>query len=221
MRIITLLLAAGLAGAPALAQDPSGSAPKETRTAQGVSATPAGGLKMPDKVISEARRENLAMPPPPRGRYSFAPVDEGFLRFDHQSGEVALCRAQSGGWTCGPVAGGDAMPKPEIGAVRDEIAALKQEVAQTRALQRQIDDLRGQLDALKKEVAGLRPPPAPPSATPDKTNGVTITVPSKEDLARARSFIEDTWKHLIDMIATLQRDMLRKNGDAASGLSRT
>ena len=57
-------------------------------------APQAAPPKTQDQVPA-ATRENLALPPPPRDRFSFAPVDEGFLRFDHKAGDVALCKPQS------------------------------------------------------------------------------------------------------------------------------
>jgi hypothetical protein len=39
---------------------------------------------------------------------------------------------------------------------------------------------------------------------------VTVKLPTDEDIARARDFIEKTWRHLIEMIVTIQKDMMRK-----------
>ena len=86
-----------------------------------------------------------------------------------------------------------------------------------------------------KEVAALRapPPPRPPppircrrqtvpptAQQPDQTGSITIKLPSRADIARARGFIADTWHRLVDLIENLQKDMLRKGG-GASGVSRT
>jgi hypothetical protein len=83
---------------------------------------------------------------------------------------------------------------------------------------------------LQKEVAALREPPPrppapipppsapPPAATPDKNS--TIQLPSEQDIARARAYIEETWRRLVDMIDQLQKDMMRKR-DSDNGLSRT
>ena len=187
VRTVTLVLALA-AGSAALAQPPDKAAP------------PAAVQKMQDQMPA-ADRGNLAMPPVPRGRYSFAPVDEGFLRLDHKSGEVALCRSQSGSWSCAAVPDNTAAPQKEL------------------------DDLREQVDALKKEIASLReatspPPPRPPGDLTPKTDGNGgMKLPSKEDLARARVFIEDTWRRLVEMIENLQKDMIRKKAD--SDVSRT
>lgn len=185
MRPVTLVLALA-AVSPAFAQSPP------------PPAQPAPP-KMQDQMPI-ANRENLAMPPPPRGRYSFAPVDEGFLRLDHKSGDVALCRSQAGNWSCASV--------PDSAA----------------AQQKEIDELRNEVTALKKEIASLResPPPRPLAELaprPEHDRGIKLELPSKEDIARARVFIEDTWRRLVEIIENLQKDMMHKKGD--NGVSRT
>ena len=105
MRLVTFVLALAIV-TPALAQTAPESAPQSAPLPP-VPATPeAAPPKVQDKAqdqVPAATRENLALPPPPRGRFSFAPVDEGFLRFDHKSGDVALCKPQNGSWSCDAV----------------------------------------------------------------------------------------------------------------------
>ena len=97
------------------------------------------------------------------------------------------------------------------------------------SLEKQIDDLRAEVTAanteiaaLKQEIAALRaPPPPPPHPVPpqtvppspppgDRTGGITLKLPSHEDLARAGGFIADTWHRLVEMIEHMQKDLLRK-----------
>jgi hypothetical protein len=197
MRLITFVLALGIV-TPALAQTAPEAAP--------VPAVPAPAPpKVQDKAqdqVPAATRENLALPP--RGRFSFTPVDKGFLRFDYKSGDVALCKSQNGSWSCDAV--------PDSGAAR----------------QTEIADLRDQVAALRKEIASLRaPPPPPPPFAPhpvppqtvppsdDQTGSITL----KQDIARARGYLADAWHRLVDMIDNLQKDMMRKGSD--DGTSRT
>lgn len=192
MRIVTLVLVAAAGCAPALAQ----TAPELT--------PPAPAAKTQDKA---AIHDDYALPAQPRGRFSFAPVDEGFLRFDHKSGEVALCKPGAAGWSCD--------------AVADKTAAVRQ--TEQDATDKAIAALSDEIVGLKKEIADLRaPPPPPPHPVPpdtvpptDQTGSITL----KHDIARARGFIADTWQHLVDMIDRLQKDMLHKGGD--NGMSRT
>jgi cell division protein FtsB len=229
MRIVTLVFAAAVSCAPALAQTAPDQAPSPAPTqappqAQDQKSLPAAGdtqappAKTQDQMPSEAQREPIALPPPPpRGRYSFAAVDEGFLRFDHKSGEVALCRPQTGGWGCAVVLGSDSARKDEIAELHDEVTALKKENASLREPPHEIAELRDEITALRQEIADLRAPPPPPRPPADvaprteRDGGVRIELPSKDDIARARGFIADTWHRLVDMIEHLQKDMMRKS----------
>ena len=75
--------------------------------------------------------------------------------------------------------------------------------------------LHDEVSSLKKEIVALKepPPPRPPAElTPpaDKGADVTIKLPTREDMARAGAFIQDTWRRFVDMINTVQKDMMRK-----------
>jgi hypothetical protein len=97
------------------------------------------------------------------------------------------------------------------------------------ALEKEIARLQDEVAALKKEIAALRAPPPPPrppapipppAAAPDK-NGA-LKLPSQEDIDRARAYIVETWRRLVDMINQIQQDMMRKrDSDNDNGLSRT
>ncbi len=198
MRLATFVLALAIV-TPALAQTAPDTAPLPPVPATPQAAPPKVQEKTQDQVPA-ATRENLALPPPPRGRFSFAPVDEGFLRFDHKSGDVALCKPQNGSWSC------DAVP--------DSSAARQKEIA----------DLRDQVAALQTEVASLRAPPPPPHPVPPQTvppapDDQTGSITLKQDIARARGYLADAWRRLVDMIDNLQKDMMRKGND--DGTSRT
>jgi hypothetical protein len=225
-RIVTLVLsAAACAFTPALAQTTLAQAPaqppvqaapqaRDQRPVPAPGDTQASPAKTQDQMPSEAHREAVALPPPPRGRYSFAAVDEGFLRFDHKSGEVALCRPQTGGWGCAAVLGSEAARQDKIAELRDELMALKKENASLREPPHEIAELRDEVMALQKEIASLRAPPRPPADVvprADHDSGVKIELPTKQDIARARGFIADTWRRLVDMIVNLQKDVMRKS----------
>jgi hypothetical protein len=196
MRLVTIVLALA-AVSPALAQTPPGYTP------------PAQAAPKTQEKNQDQLKNDFTMPVQPRGRYSFAPVDEGFLRFDHKSGEVALCKPAGGGWSCQPAA--------------DKTAAARQ--TEQDESEKAIADLRDEVAGLKKEIASLRappPPPLPPHLVPpdtvppsDETGSITL----KQDIARARGYIADAWQRLVDMVDRLQKDMRRKGGD--DGTSRT
>jgi hypothetical protein len=193
MRIVAVVVLAAVMS-PALAQTTPPSAP-------GV-ATPA---KTQDQLKTSG---DYTLPVQPRGRYSYAPVDEGFLRFDHKDGEVALCKPGAAGWSCE--------------AVDDKTAPTRQKEQADN--ERTLQALRDDIDGLKKDIAALRPPPpplpshpVPPDTVPPSEETGSITL--KHDIARARGFIADTWQRLVNMIETMRKDMIRKGSD--TDLSRT
>jgi hypothetical protein len=205
MRLVTLILTLAIV-TPALAQTAQDTAPDIAP----VPPVPVAPLPAPPKAqdqVPAATRESLALPPPPRGRFSFAPVDEGFLRFDHKSGDVALCKSQNGSWSC------DAVPGSGVAQQQDQTE------------QKEIAELRKQVSALQQDVASLRaPPPPPPHPVPPQTvppapDDQTGSITLKQDIARARGYLADAWRRLVDMIDNLQKDMRRNGND--DGTSRT
>jgi len=128
-----------------------------------------------------------ATPPTGTGRYTFNRVNDGFLRLDNQSGQVAYCSPNSVGWACQ--------------AVPEDRAALEKEIAR----------LQEQVAGLKTEIATLREPPRRPQAelTPP-ANQHDDAAKLREDMERARVALENAWRRLVDMIVTFQKDMMRK-----------
>jgi cell division protein FtsB len=122
------------------------------------------------------------------GRYSFNRVENGFLRLDNQSGQIAYCSAHSVGWAC------EAVPEDRA-ALEKEIARLQDEVA-----------------GLKTEIAALREPPPlrPPADLSSPDDRRDDAAKMREDMERARAAIENAWRRLVDMIVNFQKDMMRK-----------
>ena len=194
MPALTLMLTFAATAAPA--QTVIGIDDQKLERAPGQDQKPAQA----EEQTSNRTKENLPAGTP--SRFSFNRVENGFLRLDNSTGEVAYC-GQAAGWTCQvvPVAGASNVEsaKKDLSALRTEIARLQEDIA-----------------ALKKEIAALKepPPPRPPAdlAPPsDKAPDVTIKLPSPEEMARAREFIESTWRRLVEMIVTMQKDLMRKS----------
>ena len=146
--------------------------------------------------------------PTTQNRFSFSRVENGFLRLDNDSGQVAYCSTQTAGWTCQSVMENRAASETEIARVQKQVASLKE-------LETEIVGLKREVASLKKEIAALKesPPPRPPAdlaPRPDKGADVIVKLPSHEDLVKARDFIEETWRRLVEMIATMQKDVMRK-----------
>ena len=122
-------------------------------------------------------------------RYTFNRVDEGYLRLDGRTGQVSICAQRPAGWACQ--------------AVPDERAALEAEIAR----------LQAENAAVKKELIARNLPlpgtvkPDAPAANPDEPR---LQLPSDADLNKVMNFVEKVWRRLLDMIATVHKDVLKK-----------
>jgi hypothetical protein len=122
-------------------------------------------------------------------RYTFNRVDDGYLRLDGRTGQVSICARRPVGWTCE--------------AVPDERAALEAEIAR----------LQGENTAVKKELLARNLPlpgtvkPEPPAGVPEEPRP---QLPNDADLNKIVNFVEKVWRRLVEMIAMLQKDMLKK-----------
>jgi hypothetical protein len=123
-------------------------------------------------------------------RYTFNRADDGYLRLDGRTGQVSICTRRPVGWACQ--------------AAPDERTALEVEIAR----------LQGENVALKKELLARNLPlpgtvkPEPPAAKPEEPR---LQLPNDADLNKMMTFIEKVWRRLVDMISTLQKDMLNKS----------
>ncbi|MFY9685831.1 MAG: hypothetical protein WAJ88_08555 [Pseudolabrys sp.] len=161
------------------------------------------------KVESPAQpKDDSPAVPAGGGRFTFNRIDNGFLRLDTQSGQVAYCRTQMAGWAC------QAVPenRSELGA---DVARLQADMTDLKALKSDIVRLQDEIAALRREIAALKEPPPPrPSAElapPDKGGDIVIKLPTQDDVAKARAFIERTWHRLVEMITAVQKDMMQKS----------
>jgi hypothetical protein len=130
------------------------------------------------------------MPSTVPSRYTFTRVDDGFLRLDNNSGQIAFCSPHSVGWAC------QAVPEDRA-ALEKEIARLQDEVA-----------------SLKTQISALRAPPMPPRPPADLTPPSDKSAEAaklREDIERARAAVENAWRRLVDMIVNFQKDMMHKS----------
>lgn len=184
------------ADAPAARQAPAPApeGPKEPAVKQAVPANQA-----PQATAQAQPLKDAGVKDP--GRFSFRRVDDGILRLDSASGQMAFCSSRGAGWTCQ--------------AVPEDRAALEKEIGR---LQGEVSDLKSRIADLQAEVARLRVTPPPPPAevkppeekAPPADQGGSLKLPSEADMARARAAITDAWRRVLDMIGNLQRDMVRK-----------
>ena len=144
-------------------------------------------------AVSPALAQNETQdvtPPTVPSRYTFTRVDDGFLRLDNNSGQIAFCSPHSVGWAC------QAVPEDRA-ALEKEIARLQDEVA-----------------SLKTQISALRAPPMPPRPPADLTPPSDKSAEAaklREDIERARVAVENAWRRLVDMIVNFQKDMMHKS----------
>ncbi len=122
-------------------------------------------------------------------RYQFNRVDDGYLRLDLKTGQVAVCNRRTVGWSCI--------------AVPDDRAAFENEIAR----------LQGESVALKKALLdrGLPLPDTVKSETPVARNGDSdLKLPTNADIDRMMAVVERVWRRLVEMIANFQKDILKK-----------
>jgi len=163
-------------------------------------------------------KDDSAAPPADGGRFTFNRIDNGFLRLDTESGQVTYCRQQAASWACQAVPENRSGLEADVARLQTDITALKtlqSDMMALKTLKSDIVRLHGEIAALRQEVAALKesPPPRPPAdlTPPGKSDDVVIKLPTHEDIARARNFIEKTWHRLVEMISTVQKDMMQKS----------
>jgi hypothetical protein len=125
------------------------------------------------------------------GRYTFSRSDEGYLRLDGRTGQVSVCTRRAAGWACQ--------------AAADERIALESEIAR---LQTENVALKKELLSHNLVLPGTVKPPPPPMLKPEEARP---QLPSDADLNKVMSFLDRVWRRLVDMIVTLQKDVLNKS----------
>jgi len=120
-------------------------------------------------------------------RYSFNRVDDGYLRLDVHTGQVSLCSRRQVGWACQ--------------AVPDERVVLEKEIAR----------LQSENGALKRELLS-RGLALPAGISPLHSAAKTETAPKSRNsnVDQVMTLVEVMWRRLVEMIASLQRDMMKK-----------
>lgn len=131
----------------------------------------------------------LSKPADGAGRYTFQQTQDGLLRLDTQSGELAVCRARDGKWSCESTMDDRRGNEAEIQQLRKDNAELRKEVKRL------------------EEIAGI---PAPPD--PDKLPGTGrgsggVQLPTEEDLDKAMSYMQRMLKKFKDKLKEFESEM--------------
>jgi hypothetical protein len=170
---------------------PPVSAPEKQKTARAQS--PATDTKAAEGTAPEIKAiENSAESRPPDGggtRYTFSRVQDGYLRLDSHTGQVSLCSKRAVGWACQMLPEDRNAFETEIARLQDENAVLKK-------------DLPARGLALPGDVK-------PDSALAQRDP--IFRIPSDAQIERVKGIIEKAWHRLVEMIANLQKDVLKKS----------
>jgi hypothetical protein len=121
-------------------------------------------------------------------RYQFNRVEDGYLRLDLRNGQVSLCSRRSVGWACV--------------TVPDDRAAFDGEIAR----------LQGENAALKKAMLdrGLALPGGVTADVPVARGDRDLKLPNHADVDRMMTAVEKAWRRLVEMLISLQKDIMKK-----------
>jgi hypothetical protein len=121
-------------------------------------------------------------------RYQFNRVEDGYLRLDLRNGQVSLCSRRSVGWACV--------------TVPDDRAAFDGEIAR----------LQGENAALKKAMLdrGLALPGGVAADVPVARGDRDLKLPNHADVDRMMTAVEKAWRRLVEMLISLQKDIMKK-----------
>jgi hypothetical protein len=140
-------------------------------------------------LAAPAARAQSMQPDNEDARFTFHRTDDGYLRLDGRSGQVSTCIRRPAGWLCQ--------------AVPDERTALEGEIARLQA-----DNA-----ALKKELIGhdlALPGVIKPDVPPRKIEEPRLQLPSDAEFKQVMGFIEKVWRRLVEMVVSVQRDLMKK-----------
>jgi hypothetical protein len=153
-------------------------------------------------------------------RFTFHRTDEGYLRLDLRSGEVATCRPRDSGWTCTLAAEERAALEHEIARLQRDNAALKNALLERGLpLPSGSSDLRAEsappagasprADADVPSAAQSEPsPPRPPGSIPSDPDAPPR---QRAEVDRMIDVMERWWHRLTELMAAIQRDIQGKN----------
>ena len=133
-----------------------------------------------------AARAQNGQPEGDDNRYTFTRADDGYLRLDGRTGQVSFCTRRTVGWACQ--------------AVADERSALESEIAR----------LQNENVALKRELLAHNLP-LPGLVKPEPPVAKNVEPPSDAEFNKMMAFVEKVWRRMVEMIVTLQKDVLKKS----------
>jgi hypothetical protein len=137
-------------------------------------------------------------------RFTYHKIDDGYLRLDLRSGEVATCRPHPGGWTC-------TLAAEERAALENEIARLQRDNAllKNALLEHGLALPTPGHEAASAPAGSTGPeaaPPRPPAPIPPPQADAR-----EPQVERIIASMERLWRRLVELAATIQHDLQGKD----------
>ena len=155
---------------------------------------PLADGKAPENVTGNAPQHGAEadskLPDNAEGRFTFGRMNDGYVRLDNRTGQVSFCSRRTVGWAC-------QLAPEDRGVFENEIARLQEDNAM-----------------LKKVLLthGLALPGSMKGDVPTaQTARPSFSLPSDAQIERMKGVVEQAWRRLVDLIATLQKDVLKKS----------
>ncbi len=99
----------------------------------------------------------------------------------------------------------------QVETQRAEITKLQNE---NKQLNEQVAALRDETSSMQRRIAELEPPRPPAPVPAPKSSELKVPqMPSKDDLAQARTALADAWRRVVEMLNDLKRDLTGKSDD--------
>ena len=164
------------------------------------------GVTLPSAARAEAKIITLD---DPGARYSFRGVEEGYLRLDRQTGEVALCAPAPSGWLCRRLTDDNRDFEQEISRLQAAIAELREALREQATPPATPPALAPAAAGAPEQTASIPTPQSAPAIPNDeasaKSDTGSTTVKSAVEPEPSASVIAEAWRRLLDMMANLQR----------------
>jgi hypothetical protein len=143
-------------------------------------------------------------------RFTYHRIDDGYLRLDLRSGEVATCRQREPGWACTLAPDERAALDNEIGRLQRENAALKNALLERGLTLPPVASESPQTSppaapALPPVASAPPRPPAPIPAEPD------LRPRDNAEIDRVMDAVERLWHRLVELMTSIQRDPQKKS----------
>jgi hypothetical protein len=141
-------------------------------------------------------------------RFAYHKIDDGYLRLDLRSGEVATCHPHPGGWTCTLAAEERTALESEIARLQRDNALLKNALLEHGLPLPNPDATVPPVAAAPTSPREAAPPRPPASIPPPQADAGEHR---QAEIDRVISTMERLWRRLVELVAAIQHDLQGKD----------